>query len=71
MDLWKAKHESGQWLELEAADAVLSNLEFSTMNASGIMLSNMANKPSELQTDLSSEVSEKSGSDSSAGNLFM
>jgi hypothetical protein len=44
MELWKRKHETGQWLEIEAAEAMSSRSEFSAMNASGIMLANVANQ---------------------------
>lgn len=67
MDLWKGKHESGQWLEIEAAEAVASKSEFSTINASGIMLSSMANKHNEMQTELASRSTEKVGVETSAG----
>ncbi|XP_065861845.1 COP1-interacting protein 7 [Euphorbia lathyris] len=43
-DLWKRKHETGQWVEIEAAEAMSSRLEFSAMNPSGIVLSNSVNK---------------------------
>ncbi|GAB2210187.1 hypothetical protein Droror1_Dr00015447 [Drosera rotundifolia] len=39
--LWKAKHESGQWLEIEAAEA------FSPINVSGIKLSDTPDKQKE------------------------
>ncbi|KAJ0966507.1 hypothetical protein J5N97_023424 [Dioscorea zingiberensis] len=48
MDLWKAKHESGQWLEIEAAEALSSRSEFSSFNASGIILSGDINKQREF-----------------------
>ncbi|XP_077229466.1 uncharacterized protein LOC143862325 isoform X2 [Tasmannia lanceolata] len=38
-ELWKGKHETGQWLEIEAAEAMSSRSDLSSMNASGIMLS--------------------------------
>ncbi|CAN6846901.1 unnamed protein product [Brassica oleracea] len=38
MDLWKKKHESGQWLEIEATQPNIS-----PTNASGTMLANAAN----------------------------
>lgn len=66
MDLWKGKHESGQWLEIEAAETVSSKSEFLTMHASGIMLSSIANKH-ELQRELFSENDNKAGPDKSAG----
>ena len=37
MELWKRKHETGQWVEIEAA-------EMSGMNAPGIILSDTINK---------------------------
>ncbi|RWW32051.1 hypothetical protein GW17_00003296 [Ensete ventricosum] len=36
MELWKKKHESGQWLEVEAAEAMSTQSEFSALNAYGI-----------------------------------
>lgn len=47
MDLWKRKHETGQWLEIETAEAMSSRSEFSAMDASGIMLASAANKQKE------------------------
>ncbi|XP_009382002.2 COP1-interacting protein 7 [Musa acuminata AAA Group] len=37
MELWKKKHETGQWLEVEAAVAMSTRSEFSALNASGII----------------------------------
>ncbi|XP_068654788.1 COP1-interacting protein 7 [Aristolochia californica] len=39
MELWKRKHETGQWVEIEAAEAMSAQSDFSSINASGIMLS--------------------------------
>ncbi|KAG9445712.1 hypothetical protein H6P81_011840 [Aristolochia fimbriata] len=39
MELWKRKHETGQWVEIEAAEAMSAHSDFSSINASGIMLS--------------------------------
>ncbi|XP_072955576.1 COP1-interacting protein 7-like [Typha angustifolia] len=39
MELWKKKHETGQWLEVEAVEAMSSRSEFASFNASGIVLS--------------------------------
>ncbi|XP_074572335.1 COP1-interacting protein 7-like isoform X2 [Curcuma longa] len=36
MDLWKKKHETGQWLEVEAVETMSMRSEFSALNASGI-----------------------------------
>ncbi|XP_050371936.1 COP1-interacting protein 7 [Argentina anserina] len=47
-ELWKRKHETGQWLEIEAAEAMSNRTDFSAMNGSGIVLSSMTNKPNEL-----------------------
>ncbi|KAJ6725865.1 COP1-INTERACTING PROTEIN-RELATED [Salix purpurea] len=44
MELWKRKHETGQWVEIEGAEAMSSRSDFSSMNASGIVLSNTINK---------------------------
>ncbi|KAK1395351.1 COP1-interacting protein-related [Heracleum sosnowskyi] len=66
MDLWKGKHESGQWLEIEAAETVSSKSEFLTMHASGIMLSSIANKH-EMQQEFVPEIDDKAGPDKSAG----
>ncbi|GMI72052.1 hypothetical protein like AT5G43310 [Hibiscus trionum] len=38
-DLWKRKHETGQWLEIEAAEAMSSRSDFPAMNATGIVFS--------------------------------
>ncbi|XP_022760301.1 COP1-interacting protein 7-like [Durio zibethinus] len=38
-ELWKRKHETGQWLEIEAAEAISSQSDFSAMNATGIVFS--------------------------------
>ncbi|KAA8527780.1 hypothetical protein F0562_035351 [Nyssa sinensis] len=66
MDLWKGKHESGQWLEIEAAEAMSSRSEFSTMNASGIMISSVTNKHNESRIELAAENTAKAGIDMSA-----
>ncbi|KAL1084342.1 hypothetical protein V6Z11_D09G258400 [Gossypium hirsutum] len=38
-ELWKKKHETGQWLEIEAAEAMSSQSDFAAMGASGIVFS--------------------------------
>ncbi|KAH7691537.1 beta-sandwich domain of Sec23/24 domain-containing protein [Dioscorea alata] len=45
MDLWKAKHESGQWVEIEATE---TRLEFSSLHASGIIFPGDIGKQKEL-----------------------
>ncbi|CAL9124532.1 unnamed protein product [Musa textilis] len=37
MELWKKKHETGQWLEVEAAVAMSTRSEFSALNATDII----------------------------------
>ncbi|KAL0349040.1 UNVERIFIED_CONTAM: COP1-interacting protein 7 [Sesamum angustifolium] len=39
MDLWKSKHETGEWLDIDASEALSTRSDFSAMNASGIILS--------------------------------
>ena len=40
MDLWKKKHETGQWVEIEAADVMASQANISAANDSGIVFAN-------------------------------
>lgn len=47
MELWKRKHETGQWLEIEDAAAISSQADFAAMKASGIMLSAVGNSSEE------------------------
>ncbi|KAL1330291.1 hypothetical protein HN51_047521 [Arachis hypogaea] len=42
--LWKRKHESGQWLEIEAGEVTPNRTDFFATNASSIILSNTATK---------------------------
>lgn len=47
-ELWKRKHESGQWLEIEAAEALSSRPDFSpSTNTSGIILTSLTDKQTE------------------------
>lgn len=68
MDLWKQKHESGQWVEIAAEDAMSSSKsDYSAMNASGgVVVSSMTNIHNEPTT---SETKEKPGSDPNAGQF--
>lgn len=66
MDLWKRKHETGQWVEIEEAEAMSNQADFSAMNASGIMLSNVINKQKEF-----SETSENNSRSSIGANAGM
>lgn len=40
MDLWKKKHETGQWVEIEAAEVMASQANISAANDSGIVFAN-------------------------------
>ncbi|XP_020204291.1 COP1-interacting protein 7 [Cajanus cajan] len=59
-DLWRRKHETGQWLEIEAAETISNRSDFSAFNASGIILPNMV---SSSHTELDSESNGKTSSD--------
>ncbi|XP_077252855.1 COP1-interacting protein 7-like isoform X2 [Tasmannia lanceolata] len=65
MELWKRKHETGQWLEIEAAEAMSSRSDFSSMNASGIMLSSETKHC--LHPELGTESNGKTSIDTGAG----
>ncbi|XP_058101569.1 COP1-interacting protein 7-like isoform X2 [Magnolia sinica] len=67
MELWKQKHETGQWLEIEAAEAMSTQSDFSSMNAMGIVLSGDVMKQKEFRepwpeshVELGKETNEKS-----------
>ncbi|XP_010494311.1 PREDICTED: uncharacterized protein LOC104771477 [Camelina sativa] len=45
IDLWKKKHETGQWVEIEATEVIATQPNFSAMNESGIIFANGANMP--------------------------
>ncbi|CAI9118148.1 OLC1v1019674C1 [Oldenlandia corymbosa var. corymbosa] len=55
VNLWKRKHETGQWVEIEASEALAGRSDFSAMNASGIVFS----RP--IDDNLALENNEKSG----------
>ncbi|XP_016504079.2 COP1-interacting protein 7-like [Nicotiana tabacum] len=67
MELWKKKHENGQWVEIEAAEAMANQLNIAAMNASGILLSNIANKQFDSNAEMASENYVKSSADSNSG----
>ncbi|GMH28511.1 hypothetical protein Nepgr_030354 [Nepenthes gracilis] len=48
IDLWNAKHENGQWLEIEAAEAMSCRSDLPPAH-SGIMISNLSDKKKELK----------------------
>lgn len=66
-DLWKKKHENGQWLEVEAAQSISGHPVISPSNSSGIVLSTMASKDSDLHGDLASPINQRPQVDVSAG----
>ncbi|XVF66463.1 hypothetical protein PTKIN_Ptkin10aG0037800 [Pterospermum kingtungense] len=59
-ELWKRKHETGQWLEMESAEAMAGRYDFSAMNGSSIVFSNIINKQKELK-EAWPEISENNG----------
>ncbi|CAI8603124.1 unnamed protein product [Vicia faba] len=59
-DLWKRKHENGQWLEIEAAEMMSNRSDFAALNGPGIILPNM---PFVSHAELDSENNGKSSSD--------
>lgn len=67
MELWKKKHENGQWVEIEAAEAMANQLDIAAMNASGILLSNIANKQFDSNSEMASENYVKSSTDGNSG----
>ncbi|XVE65818.1 hypothetical protein DITRI_Ditri08aG0029800 [Diplodiscus trichospermus] len=68
-ELWKRKHETGQWVEIEAAEAISSRSDFSAMNGSGIVFSNMINKQKELKEGWP-EISENNGKAGAESNTY-
>ncbi|KAL1561717.1 COP1-interacting protein 7-like isoform X2 [Salvia divinorum] len=62
VDLWKCKHETGQWLDIEASEALSPQPNFSTFKASGIVLSSPCNNQDDSNHELASEHIGKSGS---------
>lgn len=67
MELWKKKHENGQWVEIEGAEAMANQLDIAAMNASGILLSNIANKQLDSNSEMASENYVKSSDDGNSG----
>ncbi|XP_031736947.1 COP1-interacting protein 7 isoform X2 [Cucumis sativus] len=60
-ELWKRKHESGQWLEIEAAEALSSRPDFSpSVNTSGIILTSLTDKQTESRETWSESPNEPS-----------
>ncbi|KAG8370442.1 hypothetical protein BUALT_Bualt14G0117400 [Buddleja alternifolia] len=62
IELWKSKHETGEWLDIEASEALRTRSGLSAMNPSGIILSTPHNKDDDSNHELASEDKGKSGS---------
>ncbi|XP_077250756.1 COP1-interacting protein 7-like isoform X2 [Tasmannia lanceolata] len=63
VELWKGKHETGQWVEIEATEVKASQSDFSSMNASGIILTSETRHY--VQGELGTESNGKTSSDAS------
>ncbi|KAL7105530.1 hypothetical protein ACP275_07G050500 [Erythranthe tilingii] len=68
IDLSKKKHETGEWLDIEASEALSSRPDFSNMNTSGIIFSAAHNKNDESNHEQASEDNGNSGSTYNADN---
>ncbi|KAK6145931.1 hypothetical protein DH2020_019800 [Rehmannia glutinosa] len=67
--LWKSKHETGQWLEIETSEALSTRSDFcDAVNASSIILSETPNKYDDSNHELASVNNGKSGSINNADN---
>ncbi|KZV33737.1 hypothetical protein F511_33479 [Dorcoceras hygrometricum] len=61
INLWKSKHETGEWLEIEASEVLPTRSEVPAINASAIFLSGMTDKHDESNHELAAEGNGKSG----------
>ncbi|KAK3190352.1 hypothetical protein Dsin_029913 [Dipteronia sinensis] len=59
VELWKRKHETGQWFEIEEAEAMSSQADFAALNASGIMLSTVVNKQKDEASENNGKADDK------------
>ncbi|KAG2262100.1 hypothetical protein Bca52824_069179 [Brassica carinata] len=59
MDLWKKKHETGQWVEIEAAEVMASQANISAANDSGIVFANAANMHVKSPSDSKANVNQE------------
>ncbi|TXG72345.1 hypothetical protein EZV62_000924 [Acer yangbiense] len=59
VELWKRKHETGQWFEIEEAEAMSSQADFAALNASGIMLSAVVNKQKDEASENNGKADDK------------
>ncbi|KAL0366897.1 UNVERIFIED_CONTAM: COP1-interacting protein 7 [Sesamum radiatum] len=68
MDLWNSKHETGQWLDIEASGALSNQSDFTAMNASCTILSDTPNKR-DISNHMASDNNGKSCSTNNAGMI--
>ncbi|KAL3648768.1 hypothetical protein CASFOL_005171 [Castilleja foliolosa] len=68
VDLWESKQETGEWVDFEASEKLLTQPDFSIINASGGFLSSTNNKHDESNHELASDDNEKPGSTYSPDN---
>ncbi|CAH8342666.1 unnamed protein product [Eruca vesicaria subsp. sativa] len=59
MDLWKKKHETGQWVEIEAAEVMASQANIAATNDSGIVFANTANSDVKSPSDSKANVNQE------------
>lgn len=71
INLWKRKHETGQWLDIDASESLVAQSDFSTINASGIILSTTPNNHDDSNNDPASVNTGKPGSTSNTENPFL
>ncbi|KAL5990529.1 hypothetical protein ACLOJK_011431 [Asimina triloba] len=69
VELWKRKHETGQWVEVGAADATSGKSDFSSINPSAIMLSGEA--PGPLGTESNGKMTTDAGADTNSQYLSL
>lgn len=68
LDLWKAKHESGQWVEVEATEAMSCRSDMPSTNAAGIVFLSPSEQREFRESCLQGETaSEKKGISSATG----
>ncbi|XP_051129487.1 COP1-interacting protein 7 isoform X2 [Andrographis paniculata] len=68
-DIWKKKHETGQWLDIEASESVGTQPDFASINASGIILSSTPNNHDHPDNEPAAADNGKSGSTSNADRM--
>ncbi|XP_026449714.1 COP1-interacting protein 7-like [Papaver somniferum] len=55
IELWKVKHETGQWLEIEASEAMSTRSDFSPMGKSELGIETNGHVNNDARADLSSD----------------